>query len=330
MCMDMILTIVYIVVGAALVLWGADRLTGGASALARRFDVSELVVGLTVVAMGTSLPELVTSLTSILKGSSDISLGNIVGSNIFNVLMIVGCAALARPITVSRTTVTKDIPFALLSVLILWVVTADSLLDGAGVPNLLSRSDGLVLLGFFAVFMAYTFSVARNYKLSANGCDDVVVAAPTAPMPYWKITLYIIIGIAGLVLGGNLFVDGAVCVARELGVSESIIGLTLVSAGTSLPELATSVVAARKGSSSMAIGNVVGSTIFNVFFVMGICSTLAPIAVGNISMVDMLVMLVSCLILWLFSATRYEVQRWEGAVMTLLYVGYTAFLIWRE
>ncbi len=318
------LSLLLLIVGIVLILFGADKLTDGATGLARRFNVTELVIGLTVVAFGTSLPEFVTSFMSTLKGNSDISIGNIVGSNIFNALMIVGCAAWLSPITISKSTIAKDIPFALLASLVLGVVSIDSLLDN-GAPDILSRTDGLVLLGYFSVFMAYTYFISRNKEA---GADMQQPEKPQQLMPYWKISLYIIIGLAGLVIGGNLFVDGASKIAIAMGVSETIVGLTLVAAGTSLPELATSMVAAKKGSSAIAIGNVIGSNIFNIFFVMGICAAVEPMAVGNISYLDLGLMLASMLLLWGFSYTKRTIERWEGAFLVIIYIAYLGYLIY--
>lgn len=320
----MIISILLLIVGGALVLFGADRLTDGATALARRFGVTEMVIGLTVVAFGTSLPEFVTSFMSTLKGSSDISIGNIVGSNIFNTLVIVGASALVYPIVIRKSTVTKDIPFSVLASIMLIVVVFDVALDGA-VMNILTRTDGLVMLGFFSVFMAYTFFMARNTEeLSTSNESNV----PVKQMPYWKIFLFIILGLAGLVLGGNLFVESACDIALSLGISETVVGLTIVAAGTSLPELATSVVAARKGSSAIAIGNVVGSNIFNIFFVMGMCATIAPMKVGNISYIDLALMLVSMLMLWGFSFSKRKIERWEGALLVIVYLIYLSYLVY--
>lgn len=320
----MIISILLLIVGGALVLFGADRLTDGATALARRFGVTEMVIGLTVVAFGTSLPEFVTSFMSTLKGSSDISIGNIVGSNIFNALVIVGASALVYPIVIRKSTVTKDIPFSVLASIMLIVVVFDVALDGAAM-NILARTDGLLMLGFFSVFMAYTFFMARNTEeLSTSNESDV----PVKQMPYWKIFLFIILGLAGLVLGGNLFVESACEIALSLGISETVVGLTIVAAGTSLPELATSVVAARKGSSAIAIGNVVGSNIFNIFFVMGMCATIAPMKVGNISYIDLALMLVSMLMLWGFSFSKRKIERWEGALLVIVYLIYLSYLVY--
>ncbi len=320
----MIISILLLIVGGALVLFGADRLADGATALARRFGVTEMVIGLTVVAFGTSLPEFVTSFMSTLKGSSDISIGNIVGSNIFNTLVIVGASALVYPIVIRKSTVTKDIPFSVLASIMLIVVVFDVALDGAAM-NILARTDGLLMLGFFSVFMAYTFFMARNTEeLSTSNESDV----PVKQMPYWKIFLFIILGLAGLVLGGNLFVESACDIALSLGISETVVGLTIVAAGTSLPELATSVVAARKGSSAIAIGNVVGSNIFNIFFVMGMCATIAPMKVGNISYIDLALMLVSMLMLWGFSFSKRKIERWEGALLVIVYLIYLSYLVY--
>ncbi len=320
----MIISILLLIVGGALVLFGADRLTDGATALARRFGVTEMVIGLTVVALGTSLPEFVTSFMSTLKGSSDISIGNIVGSNIFNTLVIVGASALVYPIVIRKSTVTKDIPFSVLASIMLIVVVFDVALDGAAM-NILARTDGLLMLGFFSVFMAYTFFMARNTEeLSTSNESNV----PVKQMPYWKIFLFIILGLAGLVLGGNLFVESACEIALSLGISETVVGLTIVAAGTSLPELATSVVAARKGSSAIAIGNVVGSNIFNIFFVMGMCATIAPMKVGNISYIDLALMLVSMLMLWGFSFSKRKIERWEGALLVIVYLIYLSYLVY--
>lgn len=320
----MIISILLLIVGGALVLLGADKLTDGATALARRFGVTEMVIGLTVVAFGTSLPEFVTSFMSTIKGSSDISIGNIVGSNIFNTLVIVGASALVYPIVIRKSTVTKDIPFSVLASIMLIVVVFDVTLDGAAM-NILTRTDGLLMLGFFSVFMAYTFFMARNTEeLSTSNESNV----PVKQMPYWKIFLFIILGLAGLVLGGNLFVESACEIALSLGISETVVGLTIVAAGTSLPELATSVVAARKGSSAIAIGNVVGSNIFNIFFVMGMCATIAPMKVGNISYIDLALMLVSMLMLWGFSFSKRKIERWEGALLVIVYLIYLSYLVY--
>lgn len=312
--------ILYLIIGIVGILWGADRLTDGASALARRFRVSELVIGLTVVAFGTSLPEFVISFVSALRGSSELSMGNIVGSNIFNTLTIVGVSALFCPIAVGRSVVRKDMPFALLASLVLAVMSFDTFLSGAG-EDVITRGEGLVLLAFFTVFMAYTFSIARN------GGEQEDAQEQAAVVPYGRIAVSLLAGLAALVAGGRLFVDGATGIALALGVSETVVGLTIVAAGTSLPELATSVVAARKGSSALAVGNVIGSNVFNIFLVVGCSAVAAPLDAGVVSGADFALMVFGLLLLWLFSSTKLTVERWEGGILVSAYLLYMAWLV---
>ena len=303
----MLLDVVLIVVGVALVLFGADRLTEGASALARRMSVPEIVIGLTIVAAGTSAPELFVSLVSALKGTPDLAVGNVVGSNTMNAMLIVGCAAMVAPMTISRSTVKKDIPFS---------VGASVLLILLAVDSFLGRVDGIILLLGFAVFMAYTLMQAKT------GSTDEVQAETS---PVWKNIVYLVGGLLGLVLGSNLFVDSASSVAYALDISEGVVGLTVVAGGTSLPELATSVVAARKGQSAIAIGNVIGSNVFNILLILGLTATISPMEIEGITTIDMAVMLISVALVWMFSFTRYTVERWEGAVLV---GGYLVYLCW--
>ena len=309
----MLSDLLLIVLGVVMVLWGADRLTEGASALARRMRVPEIVIGLTIVAAGTSAPELFVSLVSALKDTPDMAVGNVVGSNIFNTLLIVGCAAMVAPMVIAPSTVKKDMPFAVgASMLLLAVIL---------MGNDVSRSDGFVLLAFFALFMVYTFRVALQ---EGNGEN----ASVAAPVNVWKSLLYVVAGLGGLIIGSNLFVDSASDVARQLDISEGVIGLTIVAGGTSLPELATSVVAARKGQSAIAIGNVIGSNVFNILLILGLTATVSPMAVQGITVVDLSVMLVSILMVWAFSYTKYTVARWEGAVLTLAFMAYMGWLFY--
>lgn len=309
----MLSDLLLIVLGVVMVLWGADRLTEGASALARRMRVPEIVIGLTIVAAGTSAPELFVSLVSALKDTPDMAVGNVVGSNIFNTLLIVGCAAMVAPMVIAPSTVKKDMPFAVGASMLLPAVIL--------VGNDVSRSDGFVLLAFFALFMVYTFRVALQ---KGNGENASVVA----PVNVWKSLLYVVAGLGGLIIGSNLFVDSASDVARQLDISEGVIGLTIVAGGTSLPELATSVVAARKGQSAIAIGNVIGSNVFNILLILGLTATVSPMAVQGITVVDLSVMLVSILMVWAFSYTKYTVARWEGAVLTLAFMAYMGWLFY--
>ena len=307
--------------GLALILLGANGLTDGAAAVAKKFRISDLVIGLTIVAFGTSAPELVISVMSALGGSADMAIGNVVGSNIFNVLMIIGVTAMVLPIKVGESTMSKEIPLVILSSIVLAVMANDVLLDG-GISNIISRIDGLILLGFFLIFLRYTFAIARN------GGDETE-GEKIKEMPIWKSVLFIVGGLAGLVFGGQLFVDGASGIATALGVSESTIGLTIVAGGTSLPELATSVTAALKKNSGIAIGNVIGSNLFNIFFVLGCSATISPLPMGGINNIDMLVLIGSAFLFWMVGwfFKKRTITRVEGALLVVCYVVYTAFLI---
>ncbi len=314
----MLLNIVFIILGVVLVLWGADRLTEGASALARRMSVPEIVIGLTIVAAGTSAPELFVSMVSALKGTPDMALGNVVGSNTFNTLLIVGCAAMAAPMVIAKSTVKKDMPFAVAASFLLLVACIDVWsLNISG--NTISRLDGLMLLSGFAVFMIYTFRVAKN---KGEQPDD----APVQQMSAWKGILYVAVGLSCLIFGSNMFVDAASSVARTLNISEGVIGLTIVAGGTSLPELATSVVAARKGQSAIAIGNVIGSNVFNILLILGLTATISPMEIQGITIIDLGIMMISMLLVWLFAFTKYTVARWEGALLTMIFIVYMWWL----
>ena len=318
------MNIVLLVGGLLLILLGANGLTDGAASLAKRFRIPSIVIGLTIVAFGTSAPELTVSLSSALKGSADISVGNVVGSNLFNTLMIVGCTALFAPITVTRNTLQQEIPLCILASLVLLVCANDVFLDGAQ-ENVLGITDGLVLLGFFAIFMKYTFAIASHHPQEKEEETEEI-----RQLPLWKSILYIVGGLAGLIVGGNFFVDGASGIARNLGVSESVIGLTLVAGGTSLPELATSVVAALKKNPEIAIGNVIGSNLFNIFFVLGCSASVTPLRLTGITNFDLWVLVGSGILFWFFGVFfgKRTITRVEGSVLMLCYVAYTAVLIY--
>ena len=318
----MILDFLYIIIGVAMVLWGADRLTEGASALARRMSVPEIVIGLTIVAAGTSAPELFVSLVSALKGTPDLAVGNVVGSNTMNSMLIVGVAAMVAPMTISRSTVKKDIPFSVMAAALLFLLCMDGFQSFNISGNLISRFDGVVLLLAFAGFMYYTFAMATKSGVSET------VESPSAPQPLWRDILFVLIGLGCLVAGSNLFVSAASSVATGLGVSEGVIGLTIVAGGTSLPELATSVVAARKGQSAIAIGNVIGSNVFNVLLILGLTAVISPMQIQGITAIDLGIMLLSVVLVWLFSFTRFTVERWEGAVLTGGYLVYLGWLLY--
>ena len=317
----MLLNIVYIIIGVALVLWGADRLTEGAAVLARRMNVPEIVIGLTIVAAGTSAPELFVSLVSALNGTPDLAIGNVVGSNTMNTLLIVGVTALVAPMTISRSTVKKDIPFSVIASVLLIALCLDSFASLSISGNTISRIDGLLMLAGFAAFMVYTLRVAKS------GTSEPAAQTQKTVSP-WLSAAFVLIGLACLVLGSNLFVNSASAVAYLLGVSESVVGLTIVAGGTSLPELATSVVAARKGQSAIAIGNVIGSNVFNILMILGLTATVCPMQIQGITFIDLSLMLLSVLLLWLFSFTKLTVERWEGALLTAIYAAYLGWLLY--
>lgn len=309
----MIVNILMIIAGVVLVLWGADRLTDGAVALAERMQIPQIVIGLTIVALGTSAPEFCVSLVSALKGTADLAVGNVVGSNIFNTMLIVGVAAMVAPMTILPSTIRKDVPVALVASVALTVMV---LMDGD-----LSRVDAALLFVGFLIFMWITLRGAKG--------SHAIEQEQAAPRGYsvLKSLLLLALGLACLVVGSNIFVDGAANVAQELGVSEAVIGLTIVAGGTSLPELATSVVAARKGNSGIAIGNVLGSNVMNILLILGAAGLICPMQVQGITLVDFAMMTISVLLLWLFSYTKLTVARWEGAVLTVLFLAYMAWLV---
>jgi len=312
-----------LIAGLLLILWGANALTDGAASVAKRFNISNLVIGLTIVALGTSAPEFVISLLSSLSGSAGLAIGNVVGSNIFNTLMIVGCTAIVAPIPIGKGTLAKEIPLCVLSALMLLVCANDMLLDG-GAANVISRTDGLMLLGFFAIFMGYTFAIAKN--------GDGEEGGEIRSLPMWKSVLFILLGLGALIGGGQLFVNGASGIARSLGVSESVIGLTLVAGGTSLPELATSVSAALKKNPGIAIGNVIGSNLFNAFAVLGASATINDLPLGGITNFDFTTLVVASLLLWVvgFFMGRRIITRPEGILLVACYVAYTTYLIMQQ
>ena len=325
----MLLNIVYIVVGVALVLWGADRLTGAASQLARDMRVPEIIIGLTIVAAGTSAPELFVSLTSALKGTADLAVGNVIGSNIFNVMLIVGCSAVVAPIKVSWSTVRKDIPFAVGASLLLFMLCFDDMDSPHLWGNEISRSDGFILLTGFLAFMIYTFNAAKKEGLMPTPEElDENSELPKDYSKLWRNLSLIVLGLACLIIGSNLFVDAASYVAYRYGVRQSVVGLTIVAGGTSMPELATSVVAAYKGRSAIAIGNVIGSNVFNILMILGLTAVVHPLRIMGITIIDLMMMLVSVGLVWLFAFTKYSVSRREGFVLVAGFLAYMAWLLY--
>lgn len=314
----MLLSIVNTVAGIVLVILGADWLTKGASAFARRMNISELVIGLTIVAIGTSLPEFVISVGSAIKGSPGIALGNVIGSNIFNGLLILGVAALLSPVKFNARMLTRELPFNLLASVVLLLVSGSMLVGGAP-GEYITRYSGLLLLCFLAVFIRYTFSITDS--------DDE--SDTDTPLTVWRIIIFIVAGLAALIFGGNIFVDGATALAHFIGLSEAVIGITIVSAGSSLPELAVSVSAARKGKVGIAMGNVLGSNILNIFFILGTSAAITPISLNGFSFVDYYVLVASSLLIYFVGrfGGKAVITRFEGAVLVAAYVAYTTYLI---
>jgi len=317
----MFLDLISGLVGFALVIKGADLLVDGACALSKRLAVSDLVIGLTVVALGTSLPELSVNVFASITGNAGIAVGNILGSNIVNILFILGVSGLIYPLTVTKGTVWKEIPFSLLAAVIVGILANDKFIDNAG-AQILTRIDGLVLLSFFVIFMYYVFSIAKNPE-SAEG------AISGKKFSIKKIFVLIISGLAGLILGGKFIVDSAVSLANAFGVSQATIGLTVVAAGTSLPELATSAVAAYRKNPEIAIGNVVGSNIFNIFFILGISSLIRPLPFHAQSNYDIGALIFSSVLLlvFMFTGKRHTLDRWEAGLFIGLYAAYICFVI---
>lgn len=308
------LSFVMLVIGFALLVWGADKFVAGASALARRLGVSPLLVGLTIVAFGTSAPELAVSLTAALQGANEIAVGNVVGSNIFNLLVVAGLSAVVCPLVMDRTLLRRDWPLSVLAALLLLVFIAPDLT--------ISRLEGIILLVVFAVVLAIQIRAALKNRSAADEEEDEV------KMPPVMIGVNIVLGLACIIIGGQLAVNGATGIARMFGLSETLIGLTIVAIGTSLPELVTSLVAARKGQNEIAMGNVIGSNIFNVLLILGVSATITPIPVQATSIIDALV-LIGISIVFYLPARRGKLGRAPGAVMVLAYVAYTAYLIMR-
>lgn len=303
--------VLLLIFGIVVVLKSADWLTNGAVGLATKLGISQIVIGLTIVAIGTSMPEFFVSIVSAIKGTPDLAVGNIVGSNIFNVLLIVGVAAAVAPIAIQRATVRRDIPIAIVASIMLTFMMLD---------DNISRIDALIL---FAAFIAFIWITLRNSKNDANEKD----ASTEKVIPTWKSVLFIIFGLVGLVLGSNIFVDNASSLAHGWGISDAVIGLTIVAGGTSLPELATSAVAARKGDSGIAIGNVLGSNVFNILMILGLTGIISPMHIQNITYIDMAVMVISMALFWLFSFTKLRVERWEGCVLIACFLGYITWLV---
>ncbi|MGB9615257.1 MAG: calcium/sodium antiporter [Fervidobacterium sp.] len=313
----MLLSILLLVLGLVFVSVGSDKLVEGASAVAKKLRVSDLLIGLTIVSFGTSAPELAVNVASSIKGTSEISLGNIIGSNVFNLLTVGGLSAIIRPVRVQHSTLRKEIPLSLLAAISVLAL-------GNKTPTLLTRGDGIVLLLFFTIFMSYIFEMAQKDRQMFEELEKTKEKELSTLVS----VLYILGGLAGLVIGGDWIVNGAIKLAKALGVSDKLIGLTIVAAGTSIPELATSIAATLKRNSEIALGNVVGSNIFNIFFILGVSAVIKPIAYNTALNIDLLLLIISTLAVIWFSKDL-EIGRLEGTIMFSTYIGYTVYLIFR-
>ena len=314
--------ILLLIVGLGLILAGANFLTDGSAALAQRFRVPEFIIGLTVVAVGTSTPELVVSVLSAIGGQSDVAIGNVVGSNIFNVFVILGVCALIRPVPLTAGNIRRDIPFGVLVSLLLLALAQDSLLC-KGAADRIGRLDGAAMLALYILLMWYTIRKTKRPEATAP------TEGSKAPMAAWLTAVMIVGGLTGLVFGGEMFLRSATSIARSLGVSESVIAITLVAGGTSLPELASSLVSLFKGKAEMALGNVIGSNIANILLILGVSATIHPLSMGGITVWDLLMVLLSSVVVFLaaFTFKRKAIDRWEGALFVAIYAVYIWYLI---
>lgn len=312
-------TILFLVIGLAILILGAESLVRGAASIAKKAGISPLIIGLTVVAFGTSAPELIVNLIAATKGSADIAIGNIIGSNIANILLILGIATIIYPLSVKNSTVWKEIPFALLAVVLVYTMGNDALFDGSGF-NAITRTDGFSLMAIFAIFMFYIFGIAKKDEQEKEGIKTYS----------WTISATLtIVGLALLFWGGQVLVNNAIILARLAGLSEVLIGLTIVAIGTSLPELATSVIAAIHRHDDIAIGNIVGSNIFNVFWILGLTGTILQLPFSPAINFDVLISVIATLLLFIFMfiGTRQKLNRWQGILFVLMYITYLGYLI---
>lgn len=320
-----LLLFVYLILGLILIVAGANYLVDGSSFIARKFKISEFVVGLTIVGMGTSTPELVVSMISGIQSSGDMAIGNVVGSNIANIFLILGMTAMISPIGFSKTNIKLDIPICIATSILLLLLSFDAIFFGKD-ANIISRIDSLILLIGFITFMYYSFKVSNKDKSAQDTSEVVEVSSAKSAM--WIAILKIVAGLVGLILGGRLFVNSGSELAAGFGISEAFIGITVMAVGTSLPELAASVVAAMKKKGQMALGNIIGSNIFNILFILGSCAMVTPLTLGGITLVDMLVMIAAPLFILIsaFTLKKKLLDRWEGLIFLAIYVVYIYYL----
>ena len=322
-----IVSILKLVVGFLLLVKGADFFVEGASSVAKRLRIPAFVIGLTIVAFGTSAPELAVSLAAALKGSNDIAIGNVVGSNIFNLLVVLGASAVITPVAVEKSIIKKDYPLSLLAVILLGVLSLDTILFSAAEMTI-GRVDGIILLIVFAIFLYTTIRAGFKERTASTSEDEEQTENKSMTMT--KSLLIMVIGLAGIVIGGDVSVEAAKEIARTFGLSEALIGLTIVAVGTSLPELVTSIVAARKGESDIAVGNVVGSNIFNIFFILGTSAAISPMNMSSSYLYDIVVLIVITIVTYIPIAKTKKVGRGMGIVMVAAYAAYMIYLIMRQ
>ncbi|MCF7820448.1 MAG: calcium/sodium antiporter [Candidatus Pacebacteria bacterium] len=323
----MVLTIILFVLGFALLIKGADFLVEGSSSIAKKFGLSSIMIGLTIVAFGTSLPELIVSVLASLEGSSDIAISNIIGSNFSNTLLILGATALVSPLLVKKHTIYKEIPFALLAVVAVFILVNDFLIEGS-IINGLSRIDGLVLILFFLIFLYYSFGLRKEKEVKLPNLRLSNKDADIKEYNHLRSITYIILGVIALYFGGRWIVSGAVEIAGIFNLSEAFVGLTIIAIGTSLPELVTSVVAARKGEADMAVGNIIGSNVFNLFWILGLSATIHPIYYNDSLNLDLFILAAVTIILipLIYAGKKNILTRREGFVLLSLYIIYIIFI----
>lgn len=314
------MTLLLLLVGLGLVVLGADWLVDGASSIARRAGVSQFVIGLTIVGFGTSCPELVVSLTGAIEGNADICVGNVTGSNIFNTLFILGLTSLLMPVAMTEENRRRDIPIALLATAFMLMLGLGDRFLGLSAEGNLSRLDGILLLLLFAAYIVYSFRSDEVPETSSEKGDN--------RLQLWKAIMLVILGLCGLILGGDMFVDNATALARQIGVSDKFVAVTILAGGTSLPELATSIVAAAKKKDQLALGNILGSNVFNALLILGASAIITPLSFFSITIADAAVLLTSALLplIWAYSGTRCRIDRWEGVLMLICFAAYYIFL----
>ena len=316
------LAILFLVIGFVFLVKGADIFVEGSSSIAKKFKVPSIIIGLTIVAMGTSLPEAAVSVTASIANKNALAVSNVIGSNIFNLMMVIGVCAIMTPVAVNKATLKRDFPFSVICAILLLVLIG---------PMSLGHADGVIFLILFAGFIGLMICSALKASKEGNAVasEEIEAAEEIKIMPVWKSLLFIVIGAVGIVIGGDVVVDSASNIAAKFGMSQTLIGLTIVAVGTSLPELVTSIVAARKNEVDMALGNAIGSNVFNILFVLGVAGAISPMAFLTENVIDIVILVVFSLIVWLFAWTKKEIKRGEGLIMVLLYVLYVVYICMR-